>query len=249
MTYVRHRDRMVQESVQEDLVNTLIACRWMSGTTTRLVINPYGTDSTPQVVTTAPTQVMKLVKGKPITLIDYFPEATSDEAALVGRPETGQAKPNTLAMDDGQPGEPQPLELGSARAEMPYRFTFAFYASSTGVAQALMNDLRDRYRGQIVNSDMVVLYDYNVDPDTPVCAMAVESFSYVRSADDESATPVEAAMFYAQLTVVDEVPDTHLIGVGPIGGLITGDGEPVTPAYDGVEYLDLESGDVYEWED
>lgn len=203
MTYVRHRDRMVQESVYEDLVNTLIACRWIAGSTTREVIDPYD-GPLPTFVQTDPGQVLKMVKDHPVTLIDYFPEATTDEAGLVGEPTSSQTPLNTLALDDGQPGEPMPLELGSTRVEVPYRFNFAFWASSTGVAQALMNDLRDRYRGLLVSTDAITLYDFNTDPTQPVTAMAVESFSYVRSADDDAAA-FEATMYYAQLHITDEV--------------------------------------------
>jgi len=203
MVYVRHRDRMVQESVYEDLVNTLIAFRWIPGTTTRPVRDPYdGPD--PTIVQTDPDQVLKMVKDHPITLIDYFPEATTDESGLVGEPASGQTALNTLAIDDGQAGEAIPLELGSTLAEIPYRFTLAFWAASVGIAQALLNDLRDRYRGLVVNTDAIVLYDYNTDPTVPVVPMAVESFTYVRPAEEQAA-PNEATMFYAQLTITDQV--------------------------------------------
>lgn len=203
MVYIRHRDRMVQESVYEDLVNTLIAFRWISGTTTRPVRDPYdGPD--PTVIQTDADQVLKMLGPNPITLIDYFPEATTDEAGLVGEPASGQTALNTLAIDDGQPGEPVPVELGSTLVEIPYRFTLAFWASSVGIAQALMNDLRDRYRGLVVNTDAIALYDYNTDPSAPVVAMPVESFSYVRPAEEEASSH-EATMFYAQLTITDTV--------------------------------------------
>lgn len=202
--YIRHRDRMVQESVQEDLVNTLIAFRWIPGTTTRPVISPYAPSAGRQIVTTTEEQVLAIVGQNPIQLIDYFPEATSDEAGLAGEPETGQTPLNTIAMDEGQPGEPIPIELGSTLVEIPYRFTFAFWAATNGIAQALLNDLRDRYRGLMVASDVVALYDYNVDPQTPVLFMDVNSFAYLRDTENEAAAH-EATMYYAQLEVVDTV--------------------------------------------
>lgn len=205
MTYVRHRDRMVKQSVQEDLVNTLIACRWIPGTTTRAVVSPYNPGAGKVVVTTTQAQVLKLVGANPIELIDYFPEATTVEAARAGDPDSGKTKPNTLATDDGQAGDPVPLELGSTLAEIPYRFTFAFWAASVGIAQALLNDLRDRYRGLIVNTDAIALYDFNVDPDAPVVAMPVESFSYVASGEDDLEGTYEATLFYAQLQITDQV--------------------------------------------
>ena len=204
MTYVRHRDRMVQQSVFEDLTNTLIAMRWVPGTTTREVISPYDVAAGRQIVSTAQDQVLKILGAHPINLIDYFPEATTDESGLAGDPASGRTPLNTLALDDGQAGEPQPLELGSTLAEIPYRFAFAFWASSVGVAQALMNDLRDRYRGLTVETDAIFLYDYNADPTTPVLAMPIDGFTYVRSADDQVA-PYEATMFYAQLQLTDQV--------------------------------------------
>lgn len=211
MTYIRHRDRMVQESVYEDLVNTLIALRWIPGTTTRDVFDPYNPGNPRGPVTTTPTQVLKIVGEHPIQLIDYFPEATSDDAAVVGDPESGQTALNTLAIDDGMAAEPVPIELGSRLVEMPYRFTFAFWAATVGVAQALLNDLRDRYRGLVVFPEVVPLYDYITDSTTAVLNMAVESFVYTRSAEDEAA-PHEALMFYAQLVVTDIVDDTGMNG-------------------------------------
>lgn len=196
---------MVQESVFEDLVNTLIACRWVPGTTTRPILDPYEPAAGKQIVTTTKAEVLKIVGDYPLTLIDYFPESTG-EAAVAGDPESGHTALNTLAIDDGQPGEPILVELGSSMAEVPYRFNFAFWAASTGVAQALMNDLRDRYRGFLVASDSIALYDYNTDPEIPVCPMGVDGFSYVRSAEDETAAH-EATMFYAQLTLTDQVDD------------------------------------------
>lgn len=250
MTYVRHRDRMVQESVLEDLTNTLIALRWMPGTTSRTVISPYDLPAGRQIVTTANHQVLKILGSHPIKLIDYFPEATTDEAGLAGEPASGKTLLNTLAMDDGQAGDPQPLELGSSLAEIPYRFAFAFWASSVGVAQALMNDLRDRYRGLVVNTDAIVLYDFNTDPDEPVVAMPVDGFSYMRSTEDEAA-PFEATMFYAQLTITDTVGDTYLLDVPNVqpGWVMVSSGPPGEPGTDGAVDVDLTTGDVYTWED
>lgn len=202
MTYIRHRDRMVQSSVYEDLVDTLIAGRWLAGTTTRAIVDPLNPGNPAAQLTVTQADVLKLVGAHPIKVIDYFPEATGQgEAGTVG---DGGAELNTLAMDDGQAGEPNPLELGSTAVEIPYRFNLAFWAASTGLAQALLNDLRDRYRGLWVKGDFVTLYDYNTDPDAPVLGMGVESFTYLRSVEEE-ASPHEVTMYYAQLTVLDEV--------------------------------------------
>lgn len=208
--YVRHRDRMVQESVFEDLQNTLIACRWMSGTTTRPVINPYDPAAGWQPVTTDPGQVLAIVgkrdDGSPaeVVLIDYFPEVggNSDEAG-----ESRKTEPNTLAVDTGVPQEAELLELGSSLQAQPYLFTMAFYAASDAVALALLNDLRDRYLGRIVSDDHVDLYNFNApafDQDTPpVVRMEAEAFKYEQSSDN--ATPWDVHLYYADLLLTDYV--------------------------------------------
>ena len=167
MTYVRHRDRMVQESVFEDLKNTLIACRWMPGTTSRAMLDPSDPSAPAAPITTTQDRVLKIVGTNPINLIDSFPEAseiqdeTESEQAV-----RGQTPPNTLALDDAQAGEGQPAELGSTLTEVPYRFSLAFWGANVGIAQALMNDLRDRYAGRIIAADFIPLFDWNVDPTT-----------------------------------------------------------------------------------
>lgn len=212
--FIRHRDRMVQESVREDLVNTLIACRWMAGTTSRRVISPYDVASGRQIVTTATNQVLRMV-GKTkadvlaqVQVIDFFPEsggAGQDKESRVGNPEQNQTPPNTLAIDDGQRGEPQRMELGSNMIEQPYNFTMAFWANSDSVAKALLNDLGDRYLGRIVEGDCINLYDYNTDPDTVVVRMEVDSFRYNRNLD--SATPQNVHLYFAELQLTDFVPE------------------------------------------
>lgn len=199
VVYIRHRDRMVQESVFEDLVNTLIACRWMPGTTTRPVRDPYEPTAGFQTVTTAPDQVLAMLTT-PITMTDYYSELSDPDENTVGEPETGHTAPNTMALDDGQAGEAVPMELGSTATEVPYRFTLAISAESVGVAQALLNDLRDRYLGRIVNGEVIDLYDYNTDPTTPVARLDVDDFQYLR--DDEVK---EVIVFYGQLLITDYV--------------------------------------------
>lgn len=208
MVYIRHRDRMVQESVFNDLRDTLVACRWMAGTTSRPMVSPANRAGGFQVLTTAPNQVLKLAKGVPVDLVDSFPETSSAEGAQ-GQPARGHTPPNRMAMDDGQPGDPVPLELGSSLVEVPYRFAIAFWGNSVGVCQAVMNDLRDRYRGDAVSGPVVPLYDYNTDADTPVLNMEVDGFSYVRSAEEE-VEAYELTLYFAQLTVVDLVDDSQV---------------------------------------
>jgi hypothetical protein len=199
MAYIRHRDRMVRESVFEDLQNTLIACSWLGGTTSRNVLPVDG--GAPALVTTAPDATLQLLEGSPINLIDAFPE--SDPAPTDDT--NGRTPLNTFAMDTGRPGEPAPLELGNALAyEKPYTFNFAFYAVSDAVALAVMNDLADRYRGHIVDGDAIDLYNYLADnPTTPVVRMDVESFRYARDANQ--VTSADVHLYFAELVVVDLV--------------------------------------------
>lgn len=208
MVYVRHRDRMVQESVYEDLRNALLACHWLAGTTTRDVKYPDGT-AMPAGTTVTEAQVLKLVGTKPnpagtatvpaqVVVIDYFPEVEEDDGT------TGHTEPNTLAIDEGVADTPEPVELGSNLMEQVYTFSLAFYANSDAVAKAVLNDLRDRYFGRIVKGDWIDLYDYNsATPDVPVGPMEILDFTYARNTDLVS--PHEVHLFFAQLEIVDYV--------------------------------------------
>lgn len=191
-TYVRHRDRMVRESVYEDLTNTLIACRWMTGTTTRAVHTVE--DGVLRVVSTTDTQVLRLL-STPLTVIEFFPE-TQDQSD----PDKRVAL-NTLAMDTGRRGDSQEVELGSSLRQVEHIFNFAFYAEEDATASALFNDLADRYDGKLVNGDAVHLYNYNVEPPTLVSRMEVGQFRYTR--DAERVAPEEVHLYFAELTLVD----------------------------------------------
>lgn len=207
-TYIRHRDRMVQDSVFEDLKNTLIACRWMAGTTSRPVRDPAKPNTfdpvtgvvtvpVPEVITTDPSQILSLLRGKPVVPIDYFPDAegSKDRSAATEK--------NTLAMDTGQPSDPEQAELGSPLVEQEYVFNFAFYAGSDAIALAVLNDLRDRYNGRIVDGSGINLYDYNTAPDVVAVRMDVEAFHYARP--DEQVAPHEVHMYFAELIITDYV--------------------------------------------
>jgi hypothetical protein len=193
--FVRHRNRMVQESVFQDLRDTLIACRWMAGTTAHGVIDPYNPSATLAPVTTTPNQVLQLLEGYPINLIDYFPEV--EDAA------SGATPPNTFAVDAGTPGDPEPLELGSSAEELQYVFTMAFYAVSDALALAVLNDLKDRYRGRMIRGDVVELFDYNAGGDTPVVRMDVDAFRYTMNTDQVA--PHETHLYFAELTISDYI--------------------------------------------
>jgi hypothetical protein len=211
--YVRHRDRMVAQSIIEDLQNTLIACRWMAGTTTREVVDPYDRAGGWQIVTVVEADTLKLLgkneDGTPamVSVIDYFPETggNNDENG-----ESRKTPLNTLAVDHGVTGDVVPVELGSNLVEQPYTFSLAFYAESDAVALAVMNDLRDRYLGRLVKDDNIDLFDYNQadfdDTSTPVHRMEVDGFTYEQDAND-TATPADVHLYYARLEVVDFVDD------------------------------------------
>jgi hypothetical protein len=202
MAYIRHRDRMVRESVFEDLQNTLIACSWLAGTTSKAVLPVDGSGGVAATVTTAPAATLQLLEGSPINLIDAFPEndpAPTDDTS-------GRTPFNTFAMDTGRPGQATPLELGNALTyEKPYTFNYAFYAVSDAVALAVMNDLADRYKGHIVDGDAIDLYNYlAADPTTPVMRMDVESFRYARDTEQTS-TSFDVHLYFAELVIVDLV--------------------------------------------
>jgi len=195
---------MVQESVFEDLKNTLIACRWMAGSTSRAMLDPSNPSAPAGIVTTTPDRVLKIVGDNPVNLIDSFPEAS--EMQDEEEPEQavrGRTPPNTLALDDAQPGEAQQAELGSTLMEVPYRFSLAFWGANVGIAQALLNDLRDRYLGRIIAAEFIPLFDWNTDSSTPVVQMEVDSFVYAREV--EEIAPYELTLFYGQLTITDFV--------------------------------------------
>lgn len=207
--YVRHRDRMVQESFFQDLQSTLIACRWMAGTTARAVIDPNNPAGWVHVTTTD-EQILPLAGKRedgtpaPIVLIDYFPEAGGDDDA---QGKSRKTELNTMAVDTGVPQPAVQMELGSNMEERPYVFTLVFYASSDAVALAVMNDLRDRYAGRIVSDDHLDLFNFN-DPDfedfsAPVVRMEIVQFRYERN--EQTVAPWEAHLYYAEVTVNDVV--------------------------------------------
>lgn len=206
--YLRHRDRMIQESVYRDLRDTLIALGWLAGTTERPV---YGEGGAWENVTVTQDDVMPLLEDYPISLIDYFPD--SEQSDAVGQPTQNRTKINTFALDGGERGESEPLEMGSSSAEVvPYSFLMAFYANSDAAAQALLNDLADRYRGRLARPDFIDLWDYNSPGDTlPVSRMSVESFTYAVNTDRQLASH-EVHLYFGELSLEDEVD-----AGGPVG--------------------------------
>lgn len=205
---------MVAQSVFDDIRNTLIACRWMTGETTRPVVDPSDVPAGWQIVTVEAEDLLPLLGKKreneavvaEVVLIDFFPEVgqNNDEAEQPRKTEV-----NTFAVDQGVSDDATPMEMGSNMTEQPYTFTMAFYAESDAVALAVLNDLRDRFQGRIVSDDHLDLLDYNkpgFDPATaaPVCRMEVERFTFDRDATDK-ATPADVFLYFAQLELTDYV--------------------------------------------
>lgn len=181
-TYVRHRSRMVRESVYWDLHDTLVRTQWLAGTTSD------------GLVTLAPTATLALLEGDPLNLIDYFPESHDQT--------TDPATPfNTFALDIGEQGEMVEGELGG-HFEQPYSFNMAFYAKTDAVAMALMSDLHDRYMG-LTESPYISLYNYLAATPNVVVRMEVENFRYAR--DVTNVAPHEVHLFFAQLEITDYV--------------------------------------------
>lgn len=174
MAYIRHRPRMVRQSIYEDLKVLLVDLRWM-----------YNDDATPQ-------PVMGML-SEPLKLTDYFPvEAIyqGEEVAL-----------NTLAIDQGTPNEPQYTELGGTDREQLYIFNFAFFAENDGVALSLFADLSDHYKGVRPGEvEAVTLFDYNAATPTPVVEMEVLSFEVAKSPEQPAPGRL---LWFAQLVVSD----------------------------------------------
>ena len=209
MTYIRHRSRMVQQSVIQDLKDTLIACRWMPGTTSRPVWDPQeprvfdpstGQYTAPlrKIITVTEAEILPLLRGQSISVIDYFPEAEGD------RSRSSKTPPNTFAVDYGQPSDPEPAELGSSREEQEYIFNFAFYSASDAVALAMFSDLRDRYSGRIVETDRIELRDWVAAPSVVAVNMDADSFRYARN-EDTSLVPHEVHLYFGELVITDYI--------------------------------------------
>jgi hypothetical protein len=178
---------MIQESVADDLANTLIACRWMAGTTTRAVKNPA--NNLVEVVTTAPSAVYPLTAGSPVRIIDEFPDGSSTPVE------------NTMAVSMPLPGDGEGIEMGSNFTEQPYLVSIGFYASTDALASAVLSDLKDRYEGRLVWGEAIPLINYLDDPDVIVSWMDVETFRY--AADSETVAPDGPRLYFAEVGIVD----------------------------------------------
>jgi hypothetical protein len=195
MAYLRHRPRLVQASVFDDIDNTMIACRWKSGTTSREVIDP--TTGELEIITTAPEDVFSLLDGHEVILVDYFPESSNASSPM------GATLLNTMAIASGEIGDRTEMEMGNRGAHyQPYKFGMALYSSSDAVAYAIFSDLNDRYRGALIGYDYIPLCDSDGDK---VSEMEVSSFTFYR--DNDGQVPATENLFFGILSIVDCVEE------------------------------------------
>lgn len=180
--YVRWRPRMVRQSVYEDMVNTLlVSAGWP------VLINGVRQDG----INAVPESDLKVT---PLNIIEYFPDD--------GFSQDNPVLPNTLALDNGLPGELEMSSMGGL-FERPYRFQFALWGEDDAVAQAVFSDLSDRYLG-LAESPFITLYNYRTTPDpTPIVRMEVEAFQYTRAPG--TLAPWEKHLFLAVMELTDYV--------------------------------------------
>lgn len=181
MPYIRHRPRMVRQSIYEDLRSLLVDLDWVPDDPNWKPGDPY--DS---------SEFLGMISS-PVVLTDYFPVSASYQGEDI--------EPNTLALDQGTPGDPQYVEMGGDDREQEYLFNLAFFAENDAVALSLFSDLADRYRGVTPGMfESVSLFDYLTDPSTPVVEMDVLSFEVAKSPEQ----PAPGRMlWFAQLVVSD----------------------------------------------
>ena len=217
-SYVRHRSRQVRQSIYEDAKHTLSTHRDYAG---RLADDPdVDTDfgGSPKVyawLDDDESKIAPLLGENPLTFIDYFPEegfAAYEKIEL-----------NTLALDNGRSEEEYQYEMGGLMAQ-EWTFNFAINASTDAVAQALFQDLNDRYVGRVAlppqqelidnlepgddvpepfSSDRITLYNFAAETPIPIARMEVETFRYAKS--PEPVAP-GVQLFFGELVVTDFVP-------------------------------------------
>lgn len=184
MPYIRHRPRMVRESVLEDLRNTLVALDWVPDDPSWKPGDPYD-----------PSEFMGML-STPVIIEDYFPV----EAVYQGE----KVELNTLAVDQGTPQEPQPIEMGSNVYEQAYYFNFAFFAENDALALALFGDMNDYYLAVQGNPlggrGVITLFNYLDATPTSVLEMEVRSFEVAKSPQQPAPGRL---LWFAQLVVAD----------------------------------------------
>lgn len=181
MAYIRHRPRMVRESVLEDLRATLVSLDWVPDDPNWRHGDPYDEGEFLGMLST------------PVVIEDYYPV----EAAYQGE----NIAPNTLAIDQGTPQEPEYVELGGDDREQAYLFNLAFFAENDAVAVALFSDLSDRYNGiSPLTFQSVPLFNYLAATPTFIVNMEVTSFEVAKSPQQPAPGRL---LWFAQLTISD----------------------------------------------
>ena len=185
--YVRWRPRMVRESVLEDLKSVLEEQGWWDPDDSTYV--GFG-----------------FMRNYPLLLVEAWPGDMEYQEKIT---------PNTLAVDQGVPGEPYHLGMGGGPMGRDYLFTYAFYAVNDATASALFQDLSDRYFGRKTKprpapnpperySRIIPLRDYAQDPPPIVVNMEIEGFRFNRSVDQVAPG---FDLYFAELVVTDFVDD------------------------------------------
>lgn len=141
-----------------------------------------------------PTMALKY----PVTTVEFYPEFAIYEQDKV--------RFNTLAVDQGDPGDLQEFELGG-KFSRDYRYNMALYAESDGIGASLFSDLGDRYQG-LTDSPFIGLYNFNAATPTLIVRMEVMSFQYVRAPADVA--PYEHHLFFGELIVRDYVDQNRV---------------------------------------
>lgn len=171
MAYIRHRSRMVRQSVWNDLNRLLGELNWTGAT-------PLG-----------------ILESKPLVVTDYFPEDYATQGV--------ELEPNLLAMSTGTPGAPYQYEMGGIRAQ-DYTFRFMLICVSDAMAQALLQDLSDRYMGES-ESGAIPLYNYNAA--TPQFIVNLETDSFRFGPADEQVAAIHPT-YYGVLDLTDFLDGT-----------------------------------------
>lgn len=220
-TYVRHRARMVRQSVYEDARHVLQAPRDYMG---RLADDPDvaldgGQPDVYSWLNDDLTRTLPLLGEYPLTFIEYFPEEGLEAYEKIAL--------NTLALDTGTADAEKEYELGGFYSQQ-WTFTFAINSSTDAVAQALFQDLNDRFVARVkmppqqelldnlevgdsapdpYAASRITLYNYVTTPPIPVTRMDVETFQFAKSVE-QVAPGVQ--LFFAELVITDLIPQGGL---------------------------------------
>jgi hypothetical protein len=140
------------------------------------------------------------MRGHPLVLREAWPEESEFQGSSIAK--------NTLAVDQGVPGEPYALGMGGGPFGRDYLYTFAFYAVNDATATSLFQDLLDRYMGRSA-SPFITLYDFTPEQPVEVVRMEVGGFRFNRSVD-QIAPGFD--LYFAELGVTDFIDEDLVEG-------------------------------------